>query len=148
VKTSGRQARFEGIAEKPVLKNGRSGQGYAAKGKPPVETQHATDLLGSLSAGVCIFDKYGAITFCNGRFAELAGQTVRKLVGRKLRKNVLWGARGQPDQFRELFSRVRESRQALTLRRNLQLNPLPKSNVKLISAPALPGVDGDCEDPQ
>ncbi len=116
MKTSGRQARFEGIAEKPVLKNGRSGQGYAAKGKPPVETQHATDLLGSLSAGVCIFDKYGAITFCNGRFAELAGQTVRKLVGRKLRKNVLWGARGQPDQFRELFSRVRESRQALTLR--------------------------------
>lgn len=115
VKTSGRQARLEGIAEKPVLKSIRAGPAYDARGKPQVEAQYATGLLGSLSAGVCIFDKYGAITFCNGRFAELTGQAVRKLMGRKLRKNVLWGERGQPDQFRELFSRARESRQVLIL---------------------------------
>ena len=115
-KENGRQASLEGIAEKPVLKKIRAGQGYAAKGKPQVEARHATGLLGSLSAGVCIFDKYGAITFCNRRFAELAGQTVKKLIGRKLRKNVLWGSWGQPDQFRALFSRAKESRQPLTMR--------------------------------
>jgi len=116
VKTSGRQAGLEGIGEKPVLKKIRARQGYGAKGKPQVEARHATGLLGSLSAGVCIFDKYGAITFCNGRFAELAGQTVKKLIGRKLRKNVLWGSWGQPDQFRALFSKAKESRQALMMR--------------------------------
>ena len=52
-------------------------QGYGAGRKPQVEAQHASELLGSLSSGVCIFDRYGAITYCNTRFAELAGRTVR-----------------------------------------------------------------------
>ncbi len=115
-KKSGRQASLEGIGEIRVSRKSRVRQGHAAGGKPQVEVQYATGLLGSLSAGVCIFDKYGAITFCNGRFAELAGQTVRKLVGRKLRKNALWGLWGQPDEFRVLFSKAKESRQALTMR--------------------------------
>ncbi len=91
-------------------------QGYGAGRKPQVEAQHASELLGSLSSGVCIFDRYGAITYCNTRFAELAGRTVRKLVGRKLRKNTLWGSWGQKDEFRELFARAKESRQAVTMR--------------------------------
>ena len=116
VKTSGRQACLQGIGEEPVLKKNSAGRGYEVKGKPQMEARHATGLLGNLDAGVCIFDKYGAISFCNRHFAELAGQTVRKLVGRKLRKNALWGPWGQPDQFRALFSRAKESQQALTVR--------------------------------
>jgi PAS domain S-box-containing protein len=115
-KKGGRQARLEGIANKPGSQKNRARQGYKAGVKPQVEIQHATGLLGSLSAGVCIFDKYGAITFCNGRFAELAGQTVRKLLGRKLRKNTLWGSAGQQDEFRELFIKAKESRQVLAIR--------------------------------
>ena len=114
-KQNGRQAGLEGLGGSPVLRKNRSAQGREARGKPHLEAQHAAELLGSLCSGVCIFDRNGTITFCNARFAELAGQTVRRLLGRKLRKNALWGSWGQPDGFRALFSSAKESRQVLTM---------------------------------
>jgi PAS domain S-box-containing protein len=74
-----------------------------------------TVLLGGMPDGICIFDKKGTITFCNQSFAAISGLPLRKLTGRKLRKNALWGAPGKVDEFRELWRRVKETGQQLTV---------------------------------
>ena len=74
-----------------------------------------TALLRGMPDGICIFDKTGMITFCNPSFAAISGLPLRKLAGRKLRKNALWGAPGKADEFRELWHRVKETRQQLTV---------------------------------
>jgi len=72
-------------------------------------------LLGGLPDGICIFDKTGIITYCNPGFSAISGLPLRKLTGRKLRKNALWGVPGDDDEFRELWRRVKETKQQLVV---------------------------------
>ena len=67
------------------------------------------DLLSIVRLGICFFDKDGKITYFNQHFSEITGLQPDKLAGKKLRKNMLWGARGQKDEFQELFVEARES---------------------------------------
>ncbi|MCX5992684.1 MAG: PAS domain S-box protein, partial [Chloroflexi bacterium] len=82
-------------------------------GRPEPEAGQVTALLGGMPDGICIFDKTGTITFCNASFAVISGLPLRKLAGRKLRKNALWGEQGKADEFRELWQRAREAGQQL-----------------------------------
>ncbi len=67
------------------------------------------DLLSVVRLGICFFDKDDKVVFCNEHFSEITGLQLEKLAGKKLRKNMLWGARGQQDEFQELFNQARES---------------------------------------
>jgi len=84
-------------------------------GRPEPDGGQVTALLRGMPDGICVFDKTGVITFCNPSFADISGLQLRKLAGRKLRKNALWGAPGKADEFRELWHRVKETGQQLTV---------------------------------
>ncbi len=113
VKKENRQARLADMGQQPAVKKAGVRRGRREKGRAEPAVQHLTGLLGRLPQAVCVFDKYGTIAYCNESFAALAGRPLKKLIGRKLRKNTLWGLPGQPDEFRELFLRAKESRQPL-----------------------------------
>ena len=103
------------IGPHPAPKKGRAGKGRSMAGRPEPEAGQVTALLGGMPDGICIFDKTGTITFCNASFAVISGLPLRKLAGRKLRKNALWGEQGKADEFRELWQRAREAGQQLTV---------------------------------
>ncbi|MGD0857038.1 MAG: PAS domain S-box protein, partial [Dehalococcoidia bacterium] len=75
--------------------------------KPPMLPMG--DLLSVVRMGICFFDKEGKVAYCNEHFSEITGLQLEKLAGKKLRKNMLWGARGQQDEFQELFAEAKES---------------------------------------
>jgi PAS domain S-box-containing protein len=110
-----RQAVMQAIGHRPAPKKGRAGNGRSVAGRPELDAGQVTALLGGMPDGICIFDKTGTITFCNASFAAISGLPLRKLAGRKLRKNALWGAQGKTDEFRELWQRARETGQQLTV---------------------------------
>ena len=66
-------------------------------------------LLGGVSSGVCLFTKDDQVEYCNQRFSEITGLQETAVVGKKLKKNALWGARGGKDEFQDLFAQARES---------------------------------------
>jgi len=114
-KNGARQAVMQAIGHRPVSKKGRSSNGRSMAGRAEPDGRQMTVLLGGMPDGICIFDKEGTITFCNQSFAAISGLPLRKLAGRKLRKNALWGARGKADEFRELWRGVKETGQQLTV---------------------------------
>ena len=64
---------------------------------PPVNG--LIDLLGRSSIALCFFDGDDKITCCTDNFAALTGSSIESLIGKKLKKNVLWGVRGGKDEF-------------------------------------------------
>jgi PAS domain-containing protein len=114
-KSGARQAVMQAIGHGPVPKKSRAGKGRSMAGRPEPDAGQVTALLGGMPDGICIFDKTGTIAFCNASFAAISGLPLRKLVGRKLRKNALWGVRGEADEFRELWQRARAVGQQLTV---------------------------------
>jgi len=68
-----------------------------------------SDLLGDLPQGICFFNKDEVIKYYNDSFAVITGCAPDILKGKKLRKNQLWGGRGQKDEFKELFQQAREA---------------------------------------
>lgn len=75
-----------------------------------------TAVLDHLSQGVCLFNKEDAVRYCNESFTRVTGLSIDSLKGKKLRKNQLWGVRGEKDQLRELFQQARESGTSLNLK--------------------------------
>jgi len=103
------------IGHHPARKTGRAAGRPSAAGRPEPDGGQMKSLLGEMPEGICIFDKTGTITFCNPSFAAISGLLLRKLTGRKLRKNALWGMPGKADEFRELWHRVKETGQQLAV---------------------------------
>lgn len=68
-----------------------------------------SDLLGDLPQGICFFNKEDVIKYCNASFTVITGCDEESLKGKKLKKNQLWGGRGQKDEFKELFQKVKEA---------------------------------------
>ena len=114
-KNGARQAVMQSIGHRPALKKGRAGNGRSMTGRPEPDTGQVKALLVGMPDGICIFDKTGTITFCNASFAAISGLPLRKLAGRKLRKNALWGEQGKSDEFRELWQRAKGTGQQLTV---------------------------------
>ncbi len=114
-KNGARQAVMRTIGHRPEPKKGRAVSGRSAAGKPKPDGGQMTVLMEGMLEGVCIFDKTGVITFCNPSFAAISGLPLRKLTGRKLRKNALWGAPGEADGFRELWRTVKQTGQQLSV---------------------------------
>ena len=110
-----RQTVMQNIGRSPAPKKSRAGKGRSMSGRPEPDAGQVKTLMGGMPVGICIFDKTGMITFCNVSFAAISGLPHRKLAGRKLRKNALWGERGQADEFRELWQRAKETGQQLTV---------------------------------
>jgi PAS domain S-box-containing protein len=78
----------------------------------PVQAVHAMDhlysVLSGVSSGVCVFTTDDRVEYFNQRFSEMTGLP-DSTIGKKLKKNALWGGRGQKDEFQEIFARARES---------------------------------------
>jgi len=118
-KNGARQTVMKTIGHSPAAKKSRAVRGHSPTGRPEPSGGQMTALLGGLPDGICIFDKAGVITYCNQSFSSISGLPFRKLTGRKLRKNVLWGAPGKDDQFREMWRRVKQTG------RQLEVNAQP-----------------------
>ena len=74
-----------------------------------------SDLLGDLPQGICFFNKEEVIKYHNESFSVITGCGPELLKDKKLRKNQLWGGRGQKDEFKELFQQAREAGSRLTV---------------------------------
>ena len=114
-KNGARQAIMQAIGHRPAPKTGRADSRRRTAGRPAPDGGQMAALLGGMPEGICIFDKTGTITLCNPSFAAISGLPLRKLTGRKLRKNALWGIPGKADEFRELWHRTKETGQQLTV---------------------------------
>jgi PAS domain S-box-containing protein len=112
-KNGARQTVMQAIGYRPEPTKGRAGSKRIRAGRPEPDAGQVTALLGGMPDGICVFDKTGTITFCNPSFAAISGLPLRKLAGRKLRKNTLWGVPGKADEFRELWRKVKETGQQL-----------------------------------
>ncbi len=92
-----------------------------ARRPEPMETgtpvSPIVDLLSAAHLGICLFNKDDAITHFNQQFSMMTGLELEKLAGKKLRKNALWGVRGQEDEFQQLFTEAKESGKPLTRER-------------------------------
>jgi PAS domain S-box-containing protein len=75
------------------------------------------DCLSAAHLGICLFNRDDTITHINQHFSMMTGLEPEKLAGKKLRKNALWGARGQEDEFQQLFTEAKESGKPLTRER-------------------------------
>jgi PAS domain S-box-containing protein len=118
-KSRARQTVMKAIGPGPAPRKSREVKRRLPKGKPEPVGGQMKDLLGDLSDGICIFDKTGVITYCNASFSVISSLPMRKLTGRKLRKNALWGEPGKDDEFRELWRRVKQTG------RQLEVHALP-----------------------
>ncbi|MFA5400364.1 MAG: PAS domain S-box protein [Dehalococcoidia bacterium] len=108
-KNRARQTVMKAIGQSPAPRKSRAVKRRNPTGKPEPAGGQMTTLLGGLPDGICIFDKAGVITYCNASFSAISGLPLRKLTGRKLRKNALWGVPGKDDEFRELWRRVKQA---------------------------------------
>lgn len=108
-KNRARQTVMKAIGQGPAPRKSRAVKRHNPTGKPEPAGGQMTTLLGGLPDGICIFDKAGVITYCNASFSAISGLPLRKLTGRKLRKNALWGVPGKDDEFRELWRRVKQA---------------------------------------
>ncbi|MDD5647725.1 MAG: PAS domain S-box protein [Dehalococcoidia bacterium] len=115
-KKRARQTVMKAIGQSPAPRKSRAVKGRSPAGKTEPAGGQMTALLGGLPDGICIFDKDGVITFCNASFSAISGLPLRKLTGRKLRKNALWGVPGKDDEFRELWRRVKLAGRQLEVR--------------------------------
>ncbi|RPJ62083.1 MAG: PAS domain S-box protein, partial [Dehalococcoidia bacterium] len=99
------------------------------------------EILSDARLGICFFNKNDEVEYINRHFTEITGLPLEKLAGKKLRKNALWGSRGQEDEFQALFIEARESgknlvREHLSVgsgkedQRYWTLNLLPQSDGK------------------
>ena len=75
------------------------------------------DLLSAAHLGICLFNGDDTIKHFNQHFSVMTGLEMEKLAGKKLRKNALWGVRGQEDEFHQLFTEAKESGKPLTRER-------------------------------
>jgi len=114
-KNGARQAVMRSFGNGPAPKKGRVGSGRSIIGRPEPDPAQVKALLGGMPDGICIFDKTGTITYCNASFAAISRLPLRKLAGRKLRKNALWGEQGKADEFRELWQRAMGTGQQVTV---------------------------------
>lgn len=81
------------------------------------------DLLDILPLGICLFNKEDVITYCNDSFTAITGIDKETVIGKRMRKNQLWGIRGQKDELKELFQQAKDN-----------LNPLSMSGVSAASS--------------
>ncbi len=80
---------------------------HAAPGAPTLNG--LIDLLSRSPLAICLFDKDDKIVYCTDKFAVLTDSSIESLTGKRLKKNALWGARGDKDEFQEIYLRARES---------------------------------------
>jgi PAS domain S-box-containing protein len=73
-----------------------------------------SSVLSGLSLGVCIFTKDDLVEYFNQPFSQMTGLS-ESAVGKKLKKNALWGDKGPQDEFQGLLTQVRESKAPLIL---------------------------------
>jgi len=114
-KKGARQTVMKAIGHHPASKKGRSISGRSPTGRPEPDGGQIVALLGGMPLGICIFDKTGTITYCNPGFSAISGLPLRKLAGRRLRKNALWGVRGEADEFRELWRKAKQTGQQVVV---------------------------------
>lgn len=128
----------ERVARKPRVKEAPP---EAAAITLPV--QQLTNLMSSVHTGVCLFTKDDWIEYCNPRFFEITGLQEGSVVGKKLRKNALWGGRAQEDEFQAMFAQARESAGPLIV--NAHLTASDQQEQRLWNITLLPQYDKNGE---
>jgi len=100
---------------KPVTKKLETGKAKAIREKviTAVSSEPGVlpfeNLFQETSAGVCIFDRDNVAVRCNDQFLRMTGLGSEQIQGKKLRKNMLAGKRGDTDHIRELFEQAKKS---------------------------------------
>ncbi|MGA2157923.1 MAG: PAS domain S-box protein [Dehalococcoidia bacterium] len=107
---------------------------------PLLSVNLLTDLL-SRSMALCFFDREDKITFCTDNFAALTGSSSQSLIGKRLKKNALWGARGEKDEFQELYGKAKESGKPLIVN-TLHIRPA-RGDSRIWNLSLLPQADSD-----
>ncbi|MDD5493594.1 MAG: PAS domain S-box protein, partial [Dehalococcoidia bacterium] len=73
------------------------------------------NLLQETSAGVCIFDRDNIAVRCNDQLSSITGLSGEQIQGKKLRKNMLAGRRGDIDHIQQLFEQAKKSLQIVRI---------------------------------
>ncbi|MHB8085891.1 MAG: GAF domain-containing protein, partial [Dehalococcoidia bacterium] len=107
---------------------------------PLLSSNVLIDLL-SPSMALCFFDREDKITYCTDSFAALTGSSTELLIGKRLKKNVLWGTRGGKDEFGELYGSAKESGKPLIVNA-LHINSAGGGS-RFWNLSLLPQMDGD-----
>jgi PAS domain S-box-containing protein len=90
---------------------------------------------------LCFFDRDDKIIFCTDSFAALTGSSIESLIGKKLKKNMLWGGRGGKDEFQELYNRAKESGKPLIIDA-LRINS-GKGDLRICNLSLMPQAEDD-----